>query len=344
MARRRYLSTTISIDPRVADLANESGPFAALLYTWLIPHADDQGVVAGSPRQIKLQVVPGIDELGVKEISAALAAMRGLALIEWDGEVLRFPQSFHRYQSYIKEGRREVSAVQRKTPQNAANSGDAAPPAQLVAPVSSSFPVSSSLATSRRIASIEPESANGTASSSTPQAPSAPVTPARAEERSTVVPIDADIDIEPLDFQTAAAATSKPRRAPNSKLGEVIEIIQASGVPLATNPRDGKAVKGCNAPPADIAAAYVARARGEWVPFQLQDSFAIYSVVNCLAGYLTRNVPSKTPARRLATNVGLPAGPNPTEEYDEARRDYQRSIVERDAAAGRALARQGGHA
>lgn len=140
MARRRYLSTEISVDPRVADLASAAGPYAALLYTWLIPHADDQGIVAGNPRQIKLQVVPGLEQLGSDEIEAALAAMRELGLIEWDGAVLRFPQSFYKHQSYIKDERR-------RSAQNAANLGNAAIPAQNAA--SSSSPVSSSSSSSK---------------------------------------------------------------------------------------------------------------------------------------------------------------------------------------------------
>ena len=38
MARRRYISTNISTDPKVNILAEKYGDFAALLYTWMIPH------------------------------------------------------------------------------------------------------------------------------------------------------------------------------------------------------------------------------------------------------------------------------------------------------------------
>jgi hypothetical protein len=43
--RRRYLSTAISLDPTVNKLARTAGDFAALLFTWMIPHADDDGAI-----------------------------------------------------------------------------------------------------------------------------------------------------------------------------------------------------------------------------------------------------------------------------------------------------------
>ena len=41
MARRRYISTAISTDTAVCKLAKKYGEFAAMLYTWMIPHAED---------------------------------------------------------------------------------------------------------------------------------------------------------------------------------------------------------------------------------------------------------------------------------------------------------------
>lgn len=91
MARRRYVSTDISVDPRVSDLALEAGPYAALLYTWLIPHADDTRAIPSDPRTIKLQVVPGLDHCDVQTIAEAVDAMLRLGLLVDDCGVLRFP-------------------------------------------------------------------------------------------------------------------------------------------------------------------------------------------------------------------------------------------------------------
>ena len=48
MANRRMIAKSIS----VSDEANALGDFAALLFTWLIPHSDDYGVIPGSPGRI----------------------------------------------------------------------------------------------------------------------------------------------------------------------------------------------------------------------------------------------------------------------------------------------------
>lgn len=54
MANRRMLSKSISISEQANDLSD----FAALLFTWMIPHADDWGVLPGSARKIKALVIP----------------------------------------------------------------------------------------------------------------------------------------------------------------------------------------------------------------------------------------------------------------------------------------------
>lgn len=109
MSRRRFLSTEISVDANVARLAAEAGEFAALLYTWLIPHAEDDGTVRGEPGEILLRVIPGLRHRTEEDVAQALAAMEKLGLILWDRvhKVLRFPpESFHKYQTYIPSKKR----------------------------------------------------------------------------------------------------------------------------------------------------------------------------------------------------------------------------------------------
>ncbi len=127
MSRRRYLSTRISLDTGVNRLAQRYGDFAALLYTWLIPHAEDDDSFPADPDWVLVAVVPGRRDKTAEDIAAALNGMLELGLIFYDEEanVLRFPpESFYKYQSYITEERRSsatISANQRTAAQNASS-------------------------------------------------------------------------------------------------------------------------------------------------------------------------------------------------------------------------------
>ena len=123
MARRRYISTAISTDLTVARLGKECGDFACLLYTWLIPHAEDDGVIHASVDELLLLVLPAFRWKEAEDVEVALSGMHRLELITWDREqnFIVFPDSFYRYQSYISAKRRktaEEKTEQRITPQN----------------------------------------------------------------------------------------------------------------------------------------------------------------------------------------------------------------------------------
>lgn len=126
MSRRRSLSTDISTDPRVAELAAR-GALPCLLYTWAIPHADDHGCLTGDPRQFRLLVCPGLDVTS-DEVAAALEQIAQVGL--WartvvDGRaVLCFPlTAWYRHQSYIPAAKRRVAPpiteAERVAPPNA---------------------------------------------------------------------------------------------------------------------------------------------------------------------------------------------------------------------------------
>lgn len=156
MARRRYLSTDISKDRRVADLMARAGMAAPLLYTWLIPHAEDDASLPSDPEELLGTVAPILGMRGMIAISDVLAFIEAavdLGLLERDGCGLRFPASFFKYQTYIKGERRgtpqpeppvhepeptapdandrsdspRISADQRTTPQNVASSSFSSP-------------------------------------------------------------------------------------------------------------------------------------------------------------------------------------------------------------------------
>lgn len=126
MSRRRYISTTISVDKMVNQLAMTAGDFAAMLYTWMIPHAGDDGCLTGDPDEILMTVIPGRRDKTPADVVIALAAMAELGLIGYlDGRIAFPAESFYRYQTYIKaENRRpqakaENSEPQQETPKNA---------------------------------------------------------------------------------------------------------------------------------------------------------------------------------------------------------------------------------
>lgn len=125
MSRRRYLSTDISTDTKVNQLARDYGDFAALLYTWLIPHAGEDGIVRGTAEEILYMVLPGRRDKTEADVDAALQAMQDVELLEWRPEerAAIFPSgSFYRYQSNVKSENRRADPLpykhQRETARN----------------------------------------------------------------------------------------------------------------------------------------------------------------------------------------------------------------------------------
>jgi hypothetical protein len=65
MAEGRMLKNKISVDVRVADLANDTH---RLLFTWGIAHLDIAGRITGEPREFKAKVVPMLDHINKDKI------------------------------------------------------------------------------------------------------------------------------------------------------------------------------------------------------------------------------------------------------------------------------------
>lgn len=90
------VSKVISISEKV----NSLSLFGRLLYTWMIPHADDFGRLPGSPAKVRALVVPMADET-VKEVEAALQEMASIGLTIWyevDGERFLQINNFEEHQ------------------------------------------------------------------------------------------------------------------------------------------------------------------------------------------------------------------------------------------------------
>ncbi|MGN7308708.1 hypothetical protein ACTHQ2_22465, partial [Bacillus subtilis] len=80
MAERRMLSKIISVSEKVNKLPDI---FDMLLFTWMIPHADDFGRLAGSPFKVKNLVVPSIRRIEEADIEVSLGHLQAAGLIYW---------------------------------------------------------------------------------------------------------------------------------------------------------------------------------------------------------------------------------------------------------------------
>ncbi len=106
MSRKRYVSTDISVDARVRQLAERS-EFAALLYTWMIPHAGDDAHITADPDELLMQVVPGFRWRTAADVTEATDLMVEFGLLARADERFRFPgRAFYKYQAYVRTERR----------------------------------------------------------------------------------------------------------------------------------------------------------------------------------------------------------------------------------------------
>lgn len=78
MANRRMISKSISVSSKV----NSISDFAALLFTWMVPHGDDYGVLDGDEGTIKALVVPRRKQTEV-QVGHALSEIQKIGLIWW---------------------------------------------------------------------------------------------------------------------------------------------------------------------------------------------------------------------------------------------------------------------
>jgi hypothetical protein len=115
MARCRKLSTGISLDLEV----NRLGDFTALLYTWMIPHAEDDCSLPKEPEVIAAQVMP-LRGVTVEKVKAAIGEMldAGLLLLCDDGRLRYEPKAFYRYQTYINASKRWEAEEQQESAEN----------------------------------------------------------------------------------------------------------------------------------------------------------------------------------------------------------------------------------
>ena len=123
MTRRRYISTAISTDEALANLAL-GGYLAPLLFLMAIPHADEAGHLTGKASEFRLLVCPGFPST-TEQVDKALNEITDMGLWSRNGTGINFkPASWRRIQSYISDARFEAAqnpAEHRTSPQNTAN-------------------------------------------------------------------------------------------------------------------------------------------------------------------------------------------------------------------------------
>lgn len=101
MAEKRMLSKVISVSEKINTLPDI---LDMLLFTWMIPHADDFGRLAGSPAKVKALVVPMLDR-SINDVKQSLERLSENGVILWyevDGEKLIEIVDFDRHQNGLK--------------------------------------------------------------------------------------------------------------------------------------------------------------------------------------------------------------------------------------------------
>lgn len=102
MATGRIISKNISTSEKVADLTIES----QLLYTWMIPHTDDLGLLQNSARTIKATVVPMHDLFTVKTVDTCLQeliAAELLKIVTFEEKQYLFIIGFNKKQTFKRD-------------------------------------------------------------------------------------------------------------------------------------------------------------------------------------------------------------------------------------------------
>jgi len=122
MSRKRFVTSEISTDKKVAALA-EDNPTAALMWPWFTTAFDDWGRMGADPMEVKLTVFPAFPFTS-KDVAEAIRLINyhGLAhYYEVDGKPYLSvnPSTWYKYQTYIKSERKEKQASKYPEPVDA---------------------------------------------------------------------------------------------------------------------------------------------------------------------------------------------------------------------------------
>lgn len=117
MAEKRMLSKVISVSEKVNMLPEI---FDMLLFTWMIPHADDYGRLPGSPAKVKALVVPMLEKslLHVKQSLDRLEDQKLIVRYEAAGESVIQIVDNEKHQQGLKGKKSKYSAPDSQIPLN----------------------------------------------------------------------------------------------------------------------------------------------------------------------------------------------------------------------------------
>lgn len=101
MAQKRMIDKKISVSEQVANLSIEG----QLLFTWMIPHADDLGALPYSIRSIKAMVVPMWDKTNeeIKEILESIVFQKLVTVFQCEGEKYLLLPKFLEHQTLKRD-------------------------------------------------------------------------------------------------------------------------------------------------------------------------------------------------------------------------------------------------
>jgi hypothetical protein len=122
MARKRFVTSEISVDRKIAKLA-EKNPVAAALWPWFITAFDDWGRMNADPIEVKLTIFPAFpytsDE--VEEFIKLYHEFEIAYFYEVDGKpyLAVNPETWLKYQTYIRKDKLEKQKSKIPEPKNA---------------------------------------------------------------------------------------------------------------------------------------------------------------------------------------------------------------------------------
>lgn len=122
MAQGRMLVRRISKNDEIADLVKrvdddmgpQHGAYAALLYTWCIPHLDVEGRMHGDPRLVRADVFPLLEWISAGDVTEYLRHLAAAGLVVWyrvgNRQFLSFP-GFDASQVGLRKDREQPSII-----------------------------------------------------------------------------------------------------------------------------------------------------------------------------------------------------------------------------------------
>ena len=121
MARKRFITSDMSIDEKIAEIAAEN-PVAALMWPWFITGFDDWGRMEANPLKIKLSIFPAFPYTA-EDIEKAINLYSEHGLVhryEVYGKLYLAinPEKFYYYQTYIRGEKREKDGSNCPPPPN----------------------------------------------------------------------------------------------------------------------------------------------------------------------------------------------------------------------------------